>query len=752
MSLIAGTRLGGYEIRARIGAGGMGEVYRARDLALARDVAVKVLPDDVARDPDRLARFEREARALAALVHPNILTIYAFGVEGGVAYAATELVEGETLRERLQRGPLPRAEAVDLAATIADALAAAHARHIVHRDLKPENVLIADDGRIKVIDFGLAMRQPVAAATYAPTAEIVTAPGAVLGSPGYMAPEQVCGDTTDHRADIFALGCVTYELVTGKPAFARPSLADSVRATLQEPAPELPASGVRDAGDLQRIIGRCLEKSPERRFQSCSDLAFALREFVRQAQAPVAAATDDRTERPSIAVLPFANLSADPEQDYFCCGIAEEIINALVHVDGLRVLARTSSFAFKGRHEDVREIGARLGAGLIVDGSVRRSGDRLRVTAQLVQVADGSHLWSERYDRPTADVFAVQDEIALAVVDKLKVSLLARERRAMRRRPAGNLLAYDAYLKGIFHWNRLSVEAFAESRVCFEEAIRLDPDLVPAYVFLGQAYASGAFWADIEPAPAADRASALVEQALALDPDCAEAHVGKGNIAGYFGHDWPYAEACTLHALQLSPSLATAHLHLTGLYTILRRFDEAMLEARLTLRLDPVSPTTGAWAAFWLASAGARDEGVEALREIAEGNPSYWMPWWELAVLCARLGDTGAALEYAERAAALSENATHALAVLACVHYREGNRRAGDELYDRLQARARQGFVSPSSMACVEVGRGDSDKALETMRRAAAINDPMLPFWRMGIASVFPADPRFEQVLASVGL
>ena len=755
MLLQAGTRIGPYEITATLGAGGMGEVYRARDTRLAREGAIKVLPDQVALDRDRLARFEREARALAALAHPNILTIYAFETDAGLPYAVTELVEGESLRARLCREPLVAGDAVEIAATIAGALSAAHARGIVHRDLKPENVLLTPDGRVKVVDFGLAAITSVAGGgAQTTTTNLETQPGTVLGTPGYMSPEQVRGEATDHRTDIFALGCITYELLTGQPAFVRRSVADTLSAILRDPAPDLPVAAIPHPRELQHVIARCLEKQPDRRFQSASDLAFALREHgatsARPGGAAGEAAHSDR--RPSIAVLPFANLSADPEQEYFCDGMAEEIINALVHVDGLRVLARTSSFAFKGRHEDVREIGRRLDVGLIIEGSVRRSGDRLRITAQLVGVGDGSHLWSEKYDRPGTDVFAVQDEIALAVVENLKVCVLAGERAAMTRRPAMNLRAYDAYLKGLFHWNRLAPDAFPMSCESFEEAIRLDAQFAPAYVFLAQAHASPAFWADVEPALALDKALPLVEQALALDPQCAEAHTARGILAGYFEYRWDLAEECLRTGLRLGPGLAFVHLHQMGLSFIRQRTADAILEGRITLRLDPLSPTTSAWAALWLACVGMYDEGRQHLEAIAATNPTYWMPRWNMAILLALGGKLQEARAEAEAAVTLSGAASQALAVLGPLVYLSGDTVRGDAIHDEMRQRANLRYVSPTALALVDLARGDIEAGVANVLRASEVHDPSLPFWRLNVSRLLPSDPRIDDALKAIGV
>jgi serine/threonine protein kinase/tetratricopeptide (TPR) repeat protein len=748
MPLAAGTQVGDYRLLALIGSGAMGDVYRAHDLRLDRDVAIKALPAEFACDADRLARFEQEARALAALSHPNIVTIYAVHVENGTPFLVMELVEGETLRQHLHDTPPAPRRAVEIAAAIASALAAAHAHGVVHRDLKPENVLVTGDGQVKVVDFGLARTcVPIHELATAAAAAPMTQPGVVLGTPAYMAPEQVRGERVDHRADIFAFGCVLYEILGGRPVFARGSPAEAMTAVLRDHPPDLPPAG---GPEIHAIVLRCLEKQPELRFQSAADLAFTLRthlpdsdgrrsSVVRQ---PVAA------DKPAIAVLPFLNLSADPDQDYFCDGVAEEVINALAHVDGLRVLARSSSFSFKGMQQDVREIGARLGVGLLVEGSVRRSGSRLRITAQLVSASDGSHLWSERYDRRPEDVFAIQDEIALAVVENLSVRLLAPERAIMKRRPAASLAAYDAYLKGLFHWEQLSPEGLARSIECFEDAIRLDPELAPAYVFLSQSHGSAAFWADAEPRAALKNALPLVERALEIQPYCAEAHAARGILKLYFERDSRTAEESFREAVRLAPSLAFGHLHLCGWNLIVGNRAEAIAEACVTLRLDPVSPANSAFAACWMGFAGEIETAVGHLERIAASSTTFWMPHYLLAAMLPPTGRLAEARQAAETAVRLSGGASAALGVAGAIAYRRGDTARGDECRGLLQHRAAAGYASPSPLAWVEFARGDGEAGRRALQRAADAGDPMLLFCPFAVRSLLPAGSRRSDDLA----
>ncbi|MGA7991281.1 MAG: protein kinase, partial [Thermoanaerobaculia bacterium] len=465
MALSRGSRLGPYEILAPLGAGGMGEVWRAHDGRLGREVAIKILPEALGSDAGARARFAREARAVAALSHPNVLAIFDVGEDSGIAYAVTELLEGENLRAHLAGGPLAPRRAADWALQIAEGLAAAHEKGIIHRDLKPENVFVTRDGRVKLLDFGLARREEAAsddAKTL--TRSLTTDPGTILGTAAYMAPEQARGIPADHRSDLFSFGAVLWEMLAGRRAFSGTSAAEVLASVLRDQPPPLAEAGGL-AGALGEVAKHCLEKDPALRFQSARDVVFALHAAESAVSRPVVTPPPSRPPDggPSVAVLPFRNLSPEKDSEYLSDGLSEEIIHALMKVETLHVAARTSSFAFKDKSEDVRAIGERLGVRSVLEGSVRQAGGRLRVTAQLIDVTSGYQLWSERFDRTLDDVFAVQDEIARAIANTLRVRLFGGDstpRAAAPRDP----VAYDLYLRGRFFFNRRAapkaIEAF----------------------------------------------------------------------------------------------------------------------------------------------------------------------------------------------------------------------------------------------------------------------------------------------------
>src|SRR6185503_10474918 len=521
MPLAPGTQLGPYVVVAPLGAGGMGEVYRARDPRLGREVAIKVLPTALASDPTRLERFATEARAAAALNHPNILSVHDVSAEGA-PFVVFELLEGETLRERA--GHISPRQAVDYAGQIARGLAAAHDKGVTHRDLKPDNVFVTTDGQVKILDFGLARlaEAPAASALSALPTREQTAPGTILGTSGYMAPEQVRGLPADHRADIFALGVLLYEMLTGQRAFQRLSTAETQAAVPRDDPPPAPSARPLPPA-LDRLVRRCLAKRPEDRFQSARDLVFAL-EAVAPGSDPAAAPAEPSV--PSIAVLPFVDMSPGRDQEYFCEGLAEELINALTRLRGVRVAARTSSFQFRGESLDVRTIAERLKVRTVLEGSVRKAGERLRIMVQLIEAAGGYHLWSERYDRELKDVFAIQEEIAESVARALSLVLSDQERDVLQRRPTSSLEAYDFYLKGRRCLAHLSTNLrFAAPH--FRRAIDLDPRFALAWAGLAEA----GFWlyswwgGHPEDLRQADEAS---RRALELAPELAEVHVARG--------------------------------------------------------------------------------------------------------------------------------------------------------------------------------------------------------------------------------
>jgi len=588
LALTPGTCLGPYEVGAQIGVGGMGEVYRATDTRLGRDVALKVLPPGLAGDPDRLARFRREARALAAFDHPAIVTV--FSVEdaelGGqtVHFLTMQLVDGLPLDRVIPSGGLPAERVLSIGRAVAEVLAAAHDKGIVHRDLKPANVMLTADGRVKVLDFGLAkdLRQ-VDRALATVTSAGATAVGVVMGTPAYMSPEQVIGRTLDHRTDVFSLGTLLYEAATGQRPFEGPSSAELASAILRD-TPR-PVDQLRDdvPADLARVIGTCLQKDPERRYQSARHLVDAL-EAAGVAPASRSRAETNRADV-AIAVLAFADMSAARDQQYLCEGMAEEIMNALVRIPGLHVASRMSAFRAQRDGSDIQAIGRTLSVGHVLDGSVRTLGNRLRVTAQLTDVATGFQLWSDRYDRDAADVFAVQDEIAAGVVEAVRTQL-APGAHVVRARPqVGNLDAYQQYLMG--RHLRYGKSDHAGAVLHFERATRLDPEYGPAWVGLAETLVLAAAYGLMPPVEAHAGAKRALFEAARLQGEQDGLYV-EGLIA-LGERRWSDALRVMTRSTEVTPGSVEAHCWLALVQTVHGRHEAAAASLARARDMDPLS-------------------------------------------------------------------------------------------------------------------------------------------------------------------
>ncbi|MEO6213121.1 MAG: protein kinase [Vicinamibacterales bacterium] len=586
MSLSPGSHLAQYEITGSLGSGGMGEVYRARDLRLNRDVAIKVMADHVAADPVMRQRFEVEARAVAALSHPSILSIFELGFAGDVPFAVMELLEGETLRGRVDRGPLPWRDAVAIAAAIAEGLSAAHTKGIVHRDLKPENVFLTSDGLVKVLDFGLALHRPsgVDVATAARTAA-----GIVLGTLGYMSPEQVTGERVDGRSDIFTAGCLLFEMLTARRLFGGVTPQEIVANLLHDAVPDLRAIDPVAPAQLRAIITRSVERDPSRRFLNAADLAMALRALLTGS----AAGAPGKRPRPrgkSLAVLPFVNTGADPQIEYLTDGITESIINSLSQLPSLRVVPRSLAFRYKGLQADPATIGLALNVRTILTGRVVQQGDVLDIQAELVDTADEAQLWGERFRRKLADVLVVQEEISWQISEALRLKLSGAQKKTLRKGPTAKAEAYQEYLRGRHHWHSWNAESFAKAIDHFERALAHDPGYALAYAGLGNTYGAMAYYGYMSTGDGFPRARAAALRALELDDRLADAHVTLGLERLLHGWDWPASEAALLRALQLDPNLALAHEVYSIFLLTSSRHDEAMHAARRARALDPLSP------------------------------------------------------------------------------------------------------------------------------------------------------------------
>ncbi len=749
MPLAPGSTLGPYSIEAPLGAGGMGEVYRARDTRLARDVAIKGLPQAFAASPDRLARFRREAQTLAALNHPNIGAIYGLEESEGAPFLVLELVAGESLTARLARGPLPVREALALGIQIALGVEAAHEQGIVHRDLKPGNVMITPSGVAKVLDFGLATTDSgLAAAATADTPTLTlaaaTQAGMLIGTAAYMSPEQARGRPVDRRSDVWSFGCVLFECLTARPAFEGETVPDLL-ARILEREPDWATLPAETPKRVRELLRRCLRRDAEQRPRDIRDVRLELAESIA---APAAA--DDAAREHSIAVLPFENLSG-PDDEYFADGITDEILNALAQLEGLRVAARTSCFAFKGKREDLRTVGERLDVRSVLQGSVRRAGSRLRIQVQLANAADGYQMWSERYDREMTDVFELQDEIAGAIAAKLRGAFRKAE-LGSGRRATQNLEAYELLLRGRALQGKRG-RFLAEAVRCFERALELDPEYAEALAWLSDSYRLMGIFGTMPPGEALPKAKEFAERALAIDPRQAEATFTFAAVIEQFERDFERGEAVWVRGLELDPRHSRGRAQ-HALWALARGFwdaDRAIPEARRAVEDDPLSAWVVAMLSHALGFAGRHEESlVEAERAMTIEDDSFFAQW-NLVRAHAFVGHYAHAIDLTPALLRESGRHTWGLGVLGWCYGNIGDARRARAVHDELEARSRHEWVSPFWLTLTASAAGDEASMIRNLERAVVEHDPLV-LW--GRASLFwdgiRGHPRFEEIVRGV--
>ena len=743
MALAAGTRLGPYEVLSPLGAGGMGEVYRARDSRLGREVAIKVLPERLARDADALARFEREARAVAALSHPNILSIFDFGREEAISFAAMELLDGETLREKLAGGPLSARGAADYAGQIASGLAAAHAKGVVHRDIKPENLFVTKDGFVKILDFGLAVRavEPSREETTAPTAPLLTEPGIVIGTVGYMSPEQARGKPADVRSDIFAFGAVLFEMLSGSRPFHRDTVAETLTAILRDDPPEMPEAD-RRAPALERIARRCMEKDPDQRFQNARDVAFALEAI---SGTPARKPEPDRSQaaakaQRSIAVLFFKDLSRDPENAHLGLGLADATITELAAVKSLLVRPTAAILRYQDRAIAPDQAGRELGVDAVVDGSFQRSGSRLRVTVQLISTADGRSLWGSKIDTTLDDVFQMQDEVSRRITEALKIELSPADEKRLAQPPRPAAGAYELYVRGRAFLLSETLEDVHRAIETFEKATRADPSFAPAWIGLGSAYARMGFTFDPE-GNWFERAEAINEKALAIDSRLPEGRFLKGLLAWTPQKGFDHASAIREYSTAIAgrPGLTEAHDGLGVVLIHIGMFEESAARSYQALAINPEDGLAKTHLGMSRYLQGRFSEALEISRA-AEGEPSVWGNY-QIALCQLHVGDVLGAADTVERGIRrfLGDPTYHSLRGLldAC-----GGDRAAARRQIELTEQSRRSFGhyhhAQYDVACIWARLGEKEKALDWLTEAARNGFPCHSF--------FEIDPMLEPV------
>jgi serine/threonine-protein kinase len=765
-SMLTGRRIGVYQIQTLLGAGGMGEVYRARDARLRRDVALKILPCDFIADSERLARFEREARVLASLNHPHIATLYGLEEAGDVRALVLELIEGPTLAERLTAGPLPVPEALAIARDLTEALEAAHERGIVHRDLKPANIKVTRDGIAKVLDFGLAKAAVGDKAgpdlSHIPTTTIAgTRQGIILGTAAYMSPEQARGQAVDKRTDIWAFGCVLFEMLSGRATFSGETISDIIVAVLErEPVwDRLP--GATPPG-VHRLLHRCLDKDPRRRLRDIGDARIELEEALElKAQrrawesGPAAPHIAPRpVERvASIAVLPLTDMSAAKDQDWFCDGIAEEILNALIPLQGLRVAARTSAFSFKGKSDDLRTIGEKLKVTTVLEGSVRRAGDRVRITVRLSDVANGFQLWSERYDRELKEIFDVQDEIAKAIAERLRVTLAGGKDERLVEQATTNVEAYQLFLKGHALLGRRGASIPAALDL-FRKAVEIDPGYSLAWAGIADACTGLAITGSVGVADSKPQAMAAATRSIELDAMSAAGHTALACATLLFENNRDRAKREFERALELRPSyvLGRSWYALFYLQWARGKFEQGIAEARRALDIDPLSAYATFLLGLCLCTAGHMDEAIETGRRAVQQDPDSFVARWGLGISLGTAGRFEEAISTLKGAAGMSGRHSRALTSLAAVFGQWGKPSEASALHRELMDRASRAYVPLTYLTLTSEAAGQLEEALAFARRAWDEREPTFILH----ARHFPEfrtlhpDPRFASILGEM--
>jgi serine/threonine protein kinase/Flp pilus assembly protein TadD len=735
----------------------MGEVYRAHDLVLGRDVALKVLSSEFVRDPDRLARFRREAQLLASLNHPNIATIHGLEDSGGSYCLVMELVPGPTLAERLTTGALPVDEVLRICGQIAEGLGAAHQKGITHRDIKPANIKVTPDGRVKILDFGLAKAVPESQAEAEVNARTLTAmtqAGVILGTPAYMSPEQMRGELVDQRADIWAFGCVLYELIVGHQPFRGVSVAEIIACVLKtEPCWQaLPAGTPAKARDLLR---HCLQKDPCKRLSDIADAQRDIKHIEQELRIPTGARPQEADRAiGSLAVLPFANASADPQMDYLSDGLTESIILSLSQLPQLRVMSRSAVFRHKGHTEEAQVVGHALGVGAVLTGRVLQRGETLLVSVELVDVENGWQLWGEQYRRKVEDIFATQEDIAKEMSEKLRLKLAPEKQNLLAKRYTDNVEAYHLYLKGRFYWAKRTESGLYKSIQYFREAIELDPTYALAYAGVAEGYVPLAVYCHLAPKDSCPKAKAAARMALEIDPELSEARTVLGAMMSFYDWDLENAEKEIRQAATLDPKYPRARQVLAENLTIRGRFQEAVIEAKRALDLDPLALSLNAFMAMTYYFGREYDRAIEHGAKTIEMDPNFFPGYFYLGIAFQMNGQFAEAVAALQQARALSNNSTLMVASLAGAFAAWGKVQEARNILDELAQMGRRKYVSQVFVGAILASLGEIAPALACLETAYEDRCTWLPRCLIadGRLDSLRCEARFQDLIRRMGI
>ncbi len=756
MALNSGDYIGPYEILSPLGSGGMGEVYKAKDPRLGREVAIKVLPAHLAEMSDALDRFEREARALAVLSHPNILTIHDVGKEGSVCYTVTELLEGETLRSRLDNETLSPETILEIAIAVTEGLEAAHSRGIVHRDVKPENIFLTTDNRVKILDFGLVHWEesiPAGDVTNLPTGPQVTRIGTVMGTVHYMSPEQVRGLAADVRTDIFSLGCVLYEMAAGRRPFQEGSNVETMFAILKNDPHDITLTPFTVPAELERVIRSCLEKDPENRFQSAHDLNLALK-LLRagssvQTSIPVVK-KQKRTSRKidSLAVLPFTRTGDDPDSDYLVDGITEAIINSLSQVPRFRVMARSTVFRYKGRDVDPRVVGRDLNVRAVLTGRIQEREESLNVQVELVNVSDGAQLWGQQFQQSFSNLQAIEEEIARQISDTLQLQLIPARRKLLARRYTQNSVAYQLYLRGRFQWNKRTQQGMMSAIEYFDRAIEEDPSFALAYAGLADCYSVMSGFSMIPPTEAYPKAKIDALKAIELDPELPEAWTSLATIQDRRDWDWAAAEQSFRKAIRLNPGYVTAH-HWYAVFLVTQgRSEEGEREMAKALELDPLSVVVHWTSGMLLSYARRYEDAIATYRTALDLDPEFHRARYDLALaLYLSSRNHEATEEFRNWMNAAKESQSVALTIYALAAM--GEHQKARALLQ--QSNSGGSYISNFSRAVIGLELGDKKAALDWLKKSFEAHEEAIVSLRVNPRlDRLRDEPEFQEILKRV--
>lgn len=720
-----GKTISHYKILEKLGEGGMGVVYKARDTKLDRDVALKFLPSHLAVSEQDKARFIQEAKAASAINHHNICTVYSIDEHEGQLFIAMEYVDGESLRNKINSATINPKYAIDIGIQIAVGLAAAHEKDIVHRDIKPENVMIRKDGIAQIMDFGLARRAGSVQLTKA---------GGTVGTIAYMSPEQARGEHVDHRTDIWALGVVLYEMLCGKLPFA----GEYEQAIIYQIVNQDPLPLTQHQADLPteivRIVSTAMQKEPSLRFQTMSKLRDDLRSLTKQSEGGTMPQVSSDELR--LAVLPLANISLDPNDQFFADGMTEELISRLSKIGRLRVIARTSVMQYKGTTKSVADISRELNVANVIEGSVRKAGDKVRIRIQLVDARSQEHLWSDDYDRDIKDIFAIQTDVAQRVARALEIQLIGDEKRLVENEATKNLDAYDLYLKGRYFLGKRTEEGLSKAIAYFQQATARDATYALAYAGTSDAYMVLALLEFLPPHEAFPKAKAAAARAIEIDPSMAEAHASLGVVKFQYDWDWAGAELEFKETLRLNPNYGNGHHYYADFLKALGRFDEALGEIRKAQQLDPLSLAINTGVGHVLYLSRRYDEAIDQYRKTLELDPNYLQArlWFGRPFLQKEMFEES--IRELEAAVELSGGSTIATAMLGHARAASGNRTEALRMLDELMKRSKRQYVPSYWIGMIYVGLGDLDQAFAWFSKACEERSSWLAWMNV--------EPRFD--------